>query len=1144
MNTPKTALQLLSLLLIGMVWNACTHEEKYLFRSVPPMESGIEFSNNITETPEFNILNFHYIYNGGGVGIGDFDKNGLPDLVFSGNQVPSKIYLNNDNLQFQDITEVAKFHPKGWATGVSIIDLNADGWQDIYISVGGLQCEGNCNNQLFIHQGLDENGIPHFKEMAADYGLDDGLYTQQAAFFDYDSDGDLDVYLLHNVIDKRDKSVPSNQRFINEKSKDQLLENTIFEVTSSESNGEEPVPTSRHVILKPKTLKPFKNVSDSLGITHRGYGLGITINDFNNDNLPDLYIANDFLSNDLLYLNKGTENNKHLGFAEVSQQKLKHTSYNAMGVDVADVNGDALPDIFVLDMLPEYNERQKTMLGFMNYNKFLLTLRQKYTPQFIRNTLQIHNGFLDDDLLPFSEVGYLSGIYHTDWSWTPLLADFDNDGDRDLFVTNGYGKDITDLDFINYSQTRNPFGTKETQEKELYEEVEKMESIMMPNYIFENQGDLNFQNRWGKWLKKENSISNGAIYADLDGDGDLDLVVNNLNEQAYLLENQSEQQTEKNNYLKVQLEGEKENPSAIGAKVVIWLGESPYTHFQSPVRGYLSTVENLVHFGLGNATLVDSLEVIWQNGKKSRLENIEPNRTLKLNINTAVEIHLMDTTTAVSSNTVFQATSNFAEYKHRENLYSDFDAQPLLMHQHSRQGPCMAVGNVDGKTGDEVFIGGAKGFPSQIFFQDSEGKYVGRNLPNPEHEDTDAAFFDFDQDGDLDLYVVSGGVEFKADAPEYQDRLYLNDGKGNFTQNPDISIPVKFSGSCVVPNDFDKDGDIDLFIGGRVVPRKYPERPPCALLVNQDGKFIDEIGKQFQNAIETAQIEMITDAAWSDYDSDGWEDLIIVGEWMPITILNNNKGNSFSHFQVTAIHNLSKGLWNCIKAADIDQDGDPDYLLGNLGENSRLQASVEEPLALYTKDFDSNGSPDPLIGQFFLNKVGERKSYPLHTRDDVMKQIVKVKNRYVKYAEFGNVTFPELMQSKLDSDDFLQVNHLQSSYLENKGNGEFELKPLPQAAQFAPIQDILVEDFNGNGHLDALLSGNNFTSESNNGWYDAFNGLLLEGDGKGNFEAISTSKSGFYVPFDGRDIVKLEDKNGQRMILVGQNSNVTTKFIW
>ncbi|MFK7903921.1 MAG: VCBS repeat-containing protein [Chitinophagales bacterium] len=1129
MKTSKTALQLLLLFLIGMTWNACAEkEERHLFRCIPSSKSGITFYNNITETPNFNILNFHYIYNGGGVGIGDFDKNGLPDLVFSGNQVASKIYLNKDKLQFKDITEEANFHPKGWATGVSIIDLNADGWQDIYISVGGLQCEGNCKNQLFIHQGLNKDGIPHFKEMAAEYGLDDGLYTQQAAFFDYDSDGDLDVYLLHNVIDKRDKSVPSDQKFINEKSKDQLLENLGFEVTSPKRSEE-------GVISKPNKAnpKPFKDVSDSLGITHRGYGLGITLNDFNEDNLPDLYIANDFLSNDLLYLNKGIENGKHLGFEEVSQQKLKHTSYNAMGVDVADINGDALPDIFVLDMLPEYNERQKTMLGFMNYNKFLLTLRQKYTPQFIRNTLQIHNGFFGNELLPFSEVGYLSGVYNTDWSWTPLLADFDNDGDRDLFVTNGYGKDITDLDFINYSQQRSPFGTKESQEKELYDVVEKMHPIKMPNYIFENQGSLKFQNQSGNWLKKQNSISNGAVYADLDQDGDLDLIVNNIDETAYILENQSsnKEETKKNNFLKIQLQGAQQNPTAIGTRIQIWAEGNTHTHFQSTVRGYLSSVDDMVHFGLGKATTVDSMKVFWQNGQISFLKDIEANQTLQINMETVIQTASIAAKSSKPSHTIFTQTSNFTNYKHKENPYSDFDAQPLLMHQHSRQGPCIVAANIDGKAGDEVFIGGAKGFPSQIFYQNENREYLPKDLPNPEHEDTDAVFFDFDQDGDLDLYVVSGGVEFKENAPEYQDRLYLNDGKGNFAQNPNISIPAKTSGSCVIPNDFDQDGDIDLFIGGRVHPRKYPQNPRSYLLLNHNGRFLDYTNKL---AYSLENIGMVTDAVWSDYDGDGWDDLIIVGEWMPITIFKNEQGH-FTNHQLPVTN--YKGLWNCITAADIDQDGDPDYLLGNLGENSRLKASIEEPLALYTKDFDGNGSLDPLIGQFFSNKAGERKSYPIHSRDDVMKQIVKVKSRYVKYAEFGEVTFPELMQSELDSGDYLQVNHLQSSYLENKGNGEFELKPLPQAAQIAPIQDFLVEDFNGDGHLDALLSGNNFTSESNNGWYDAFNGLLLQGDGKGNFEAIPTSKSGFYVPFDGRDIIQIKDRNGQKTILVGQNSN-------
>ena len=1101
----------LFLLLFGVTITSCKEENSnQMFRTLTASETGIDFSNNITETETFNILNFHYIYNGGGVGVADFDKNGLPDLVFSGNQVPSRIYLNQGELKFKDISKSSNFQTKGWATGISIVDINEDGWQDIYLSVGGYECDGKCFNQLFIHQGLDNNGLPSFKEMAADYGLEDGLYSQQAAFFDYDLDGDLDVYLLHNVIDKRDKNAPSEKRFINKKSKDQLLEN--------KGNGQ------------------FENVSESLGITHRGYGLGITINDFNNDLLPDIYIANDFLSDDLMYLNQGFQNGKHQGFEEVGQTYLKHTSYNAMGVDVADVNNDALPDIFVLDMLPEYNERQKTMLGFMNYNKFSMTLRQGYSAQFIRNTLQVHNGFLGKELLPFSEVGYMAGVYNTDWSWTPLLADFDNDGDRDLYVTNGYGKDITDLDFINYSAQRNPFGTKATQEKELFDVIQEMESITIPNYIFENNGDLKFENRSGDWIKNQNSISNGAVYADLDNDGDLDLVVNNIDEPAFVLENQISKNTT-NNYLKIKINGSVKNPTGIGAKIHLWTGGKEQVHFQSPVRGYLSTVEDVVHFGLGNAQEVDSLLIIFpkqnagQVGHESKVfYKIQANQTFE--IKNSIDGFLVHQVFEEEINTTFfqKVKSNLLNFSHDENPFQDFDAQPLLMHQHSKQGPCFAVANVDGKTGEELFIGGAKGFSSQIAFQNKDGSFRKQNLPHAECEDTGATFFDFDNDGDLDLYVVSGGSEFKADAEALQDRLYLNDGLGNFAQHENIWLP-KSSGKCVIANDFDKDGDIDLFVGGRVIPRKYPQSPRSYLLLNHEGRFLDYTNKL---AYPLENIGMVTDAVWSDYDGDGWDDLIIVGEWMSVTVFKNVQGHLEKH-EISSLEN-STGFWNCIVAKDMDGDGDDDYLLGNLGKNSRLQASENEPLAMYRNDKDENGSPDPLIGQFYLNKKGERKSYPIHARDDAVRQLVKIKKRFEKYSDFGNTTFTKLMGSGFESEDYLFATQLSSSYLENKGNGEFEFHELPQEVQVAPIQDILVNDFDGDGYVDALLSGNDFTGEKNNGWYDAFNGLMLRGNGKGGFESVPTSESGFFVPEDGREIVLFKDKDGRERIFTGQNS--------
>ena len=1102
---------LLTVGLVVLVFS-CSLPEKKMFNSLPSSSTGITFTNTITETDSLSILNFHYIYNGGGVGIGDFDNNGLPDLVFTGNQVASKLYLNSGGLKFEDITTEANFVTNGWNTGVSVVDINGDGWSDIYISTGGFKCDNSCANKLFINQGLNKNNRPFFKEQADAFGLADALYTQQAAFFDYDKDGDLDVYLLHNVIDQRDKNAPSHKGLINKKSIDQLLRNDGMD-------------NSKNMI--------FTNVSEQEGIIFKGYGLGITINDFNKDGWPDIYIANDFLSDDLIYLNINKDG-VHSGFKEIGQQKLKHTSYNSMGVDIADINNDALPDIFVLDMLPEYHERQKISTGFMNYNKFLFSLKQGYAPQFVRNTLQIHNGFINEELLAFSEVGYLSGLYKTDWSWTPLLADFDNDGDRDIYVTNGYGKDITDLDFISYNNQSADFGTPKSKQKKLFESVQKMSSITLPNYFFENNGNLQFEDQSDKWIKTKSSISNGAAYADLDNDGDLDIIVNNINETAYVLENTSPK-NEKNNYLRINLKGPANNGAGIGTAIYLWKNGKAQYYFQSPVRGYLSTVESIVHFGLGETKNIDSIQVVWPNGLVEVLKNVPANQTMDVRIADAKEKNLNQY--PVTPPPVFKAAQNINSIRHSENAFQDFDAQPLLLHQHSRQGPCLATANVDGNPGDEIFIGGAKGFSSRILFPQKQGNHKVYNFPDSLSEDTDAAFFDVDQDGDLDLYVVSGGVEFADDAIEWKDRLYLNDGKGNFEKDHSRLPDLKFSGSCVVPADYDQDGDIDLFVGSRIIPRKYPMTPQSQLLTNHNGKFIANTDK-FANGLKN--IGMVTGATWSDFDQDGKLDLIVVGEWMPITIFKNAGGGYFEKAQT--IKN-SNGLWNTITSADIDNDGDDDYLLGNLGRNTRLQASVLEPVTIYKNDFDDNGSPDPLVSNFYENKKGERKSYPVHARDDVMKQLSKLKGRYVKYADFGNATFPELLNTKTaNTADQLFANELNSVYLKNNGNGDFEMNVLPRAAQYAPVQAILVEDFDGDGHKDALLSGNDYTAEKNGGWHDAFNGLFLKGNGKGDFIAVPASESNFFVPGDGRDIVKVQKEDGTNIIMVGQNDGEVKMF--
>lgn len=1074
------------------------NEQKYLFKLIPPNASGIHFNNQITETEEFNILNFHYIYNGGGVGVGDFNKDGLADLVFSGNEVDAKLYLNRGDFAFDDISQTAGFISKAWTTGVSIVDINGDGWSDIYLSVGGLACNRDCHNQLFIHQGLNANGIPQFKEMAKSYGLEDGLYTQQALFFDYDSDGDLDVYLLHNLIDKRDKNAPSAKHLLDKKSYDYLMENR---------SG------------------VFVNVSAKMGIEQAGYGLGVTIADFNEDELPDIYIANDFLSDDIMYINQGKSPEGHLGFKDVRSEVLKHNSYNAMGVDVADVNNDQLADIVVLDMLPEHNERQKSMLGFMNYNKFEYTLKQGYSPQFIRNTLQVHNGLIGNSLLPFSELGYATGIYNTDWSWTPLLADYDNDGDRDLYVTNGYGKDITDLDFINYSQQQNPFGTPQAREKELYEQLSKMESVEIPNYIFEQEENFSFKNRNNNWLPEISSISNGAAYADLDNDGDLDLIVNNINSEALILENQTDQ-FHKNNYIKIRLQGTSLNSAAIGAKVKVYINEQVYTQFHSPVRGYLSAVDDVLHFGLGEDTTIDSIVITHPFYGRHKIGKTIAGQTLN------ISLYQKTDTSANPFNTTPLAFEEVEitglNYTQQENPFRDFDIQPLLLKQYAFQGPCLASADVDGSAGEEIFIGGARGYPGQLFFEQADGSFISQKLSHPEQEDTAAAFFDFDQDGDMDLYVVSGGSEVAANDSSYQDRLYLNNGKGEFSYAKHIPSPAKSSGSCVVANDFDQDGDIDLFVGGRISPFQYPKTPRSYLIINHEGKLLDYTDKLAQGLDYPG---MVSGAVWSDYDQNGWEDLIIAGEWMPVMVFKNNAG----HFAAAAVEQIenSEGLWNCITAFDYNDDGVDEYILGNLGLNSRLTASKTEPLLLYQSDFDGNGSTDPLIGQYVLNKKGERDSYPIHARDDVVRQLPIIKDRYTSYADFGDVSFTDLLQAVISSEDYLKVTQLNSCLLQQGEDGKHILSLLPMAVQEAPIQAILPVR-NENGKSEVLLVGNDYSAEKNNGWYDALNGLVLSFQ-QDRTQVLKSKQSGFLVPGDARSLITFNTKEGREYILAGQN---------
>jgi hypothetical protein len=1090
-----------------------TEHKQVLFELLPSSYTGIQFKNTISESDSLSILTFEYLYNGGGVAIGDINKDNLPDIYFTGNQQSGKLYLNKGDLKFEDITLKAGLQTAFWSEGVTMVDLNNDHLLDIYISTSSRNNASPSHNLLFIN-----NGNLTFTERSKEYGLADTGYNTQAAFFDYDHDHDLDVYLLSNAIEGFNRNTTRPKKDKGEgKSTDKLYRNN--------GNG------------------TFTNVSAEAGILIEGYGLGIATGDLNKDGWTDVYTSNDFLSNDLLWMSsgRGTFKNKISGM-------LKHQSYNGMGVDIADFNNDALPDIIELDMLPETNKRQKLMFGSMNYDRFRLNLDMGYEPQYVRNTLQLNNGNST-----FSEIGQLAGVHNTDWSWSALFADYDNDGWKDLLITNGYGKDITDQDYTVYSRAVSQFGTEETIKMQLVEGLEQITEVKLPNYLFQNKGGLTFSDKSAEWGMIHASISNGAAYSDLDNDGDLDLVINNLNEEAFIYRNTSENLV-KNNFLKIKLTGDSLNTYGIGAKVLLkHQGNRQYQeHFLT--RGYKSSVDPIIHFGMGNTHTVDSVEITWSDGRYELITNVPCNQRITLDYKNAGPAPVAPS----SQQTLFQEIRAGIEYKHQEKDFVDFSRQPLIPFKHSQNGPGLAVADIDGNGLEDMYAGGASGQPGMVFYQQRDGKFKSRMLQQTTkyEEEMGVLFFDADGDNDQDVYLVSGGSEFPQDSRYYQDQLFINDGKGNFNKDslalPDIST----SGSCVVAADYDKDGDLDLFVGGRVVPGNYPLAPRSYLLNNDQGKFTDvtdEICKGLK------KVGMVTSALWTDFDNDLQVDLVVVGEWMPISFFRNVKGKLISwnadegkispqknfsdenkslNPSLTHFLTASSGWWNSITAGDFDNDGDIDYVLGNLGLNSKFKASLQEPVSMYAKDFDSNSSLDPVLSYYI-----QGKNYPAHPRDDMIDQIIPMRGRFPRYANYASATLDQVFTSEeLQGAYVLKAYQLQSCYAENLGNGKFRLNPLPIEAQFAPVFGMLPGDFNGDGNLDLLLSGNSYASEILTGWYDAFIGLYLEGDGKGKFRPVQVNQSGFMVDKDAKALVQVYTYKKQPLIIVSNNADSLRVF--